>query len=312
MRRPPLPSLTAIALGVAFAVSGCAGSGSASPTPPPPASLATASSDPSVAATPSPNSTLPAATMTPWATPTPAQSAKPANGTWTYDVYDARAVRWQDPDLSACTAASALIMLNMAMYWHDYTSLAAGRANAKAPTQWKPTVLYTTQESVLAYQRKTGTMLLSWRGADAHGWRNALNYYGWGSTKAGVFKDQSFTSFDTAVQSTVRAIALFRKPVGILAWAGDHAQIVTGYKVTGEDPRTGGTAFTVIGVYVTDPLKGDGLRDKYVALATLRSGAKTIRFRPYLMTNSPYIDPLDGKQGNAEWDNKWVIVGPVA
>jgi hypothetical protein len=29
------------------------------------------------------------------------------------------------------------------------------------------------------------------------------------------------------------------------------------------------------------------------------------------MTNSPKVDSIDGQQGNAEWDGKWVIVAPV-
>jgi hypothetical protein len=240
-----------------------------------------------------------------------APSPKATPSTWTIDLYDARAVRWQDPDLTACTAASAQMMLNMAVYWKDEAPAGASESEAMPPVDWSPDVSYARQEAILAYQRRTGTMLLSWPGADAHGWRNALNYYGWGSIRAGVYSDESFESFDAAVRSTVSAIALYRKPVGILGWAGDHAQIVTGYRVTGDDPRTGTTAFSVVGVYLTDPLHSDGFRDQYVSLATWKSGARTIRFTPYLMTNSPYVDPIDGKQGNAEWDGRWVTIAPV-
>ena len=226
-------------------------------------------------------------------------------------MYDARAVRWQNPDTTACTASSALMMLNMATYWQNYAPASGAVPVASQPTGWKPDVTYARQESILAYQRKTGTMLLSWPGADAHGWRDSLNYYGWGSIKAGVYTDQSFTSFDAAAKATVMAIALYRKPVGILSMAGNHAQIVTGYRVTGGDPRTGTTSFTVVGVYLTDPLRSHGFRDHYVPLATWKSGGKTIRFTPYEMTNSPYVDPIDGHQGNAEWDGKWVTIAPV-
>jgi hypothetical protein len=244
--------------------------------------------------------------------PTGAPSALATPGLWTLDVYDARGVRWQNPDRSACEAAAAQMMLNMATYWTDYAPLAPGLPAPLSPQGWKPDVTYARQESILAYERRTGTMLLSWPGADAHGWRNALNYYGWGSIRAGVYRDLALDSFEEAARATVMAVALYRKPVGILAWAGDHAQIVTGYRVTGEDPRTGSASFTILGVYLTDPLLRDGWRDSYIPVATWKSGAKRIRFAPYGMTNSPRVDPIDGHQGNAEWDGKWVVVAPVA
>jgi len=114
------------------------------------------------------------------------------------------------------------------------------------------------------------------------------------------------------VRATVLAVAMYRKPVGILAAAGNHAQIVTGYRVTGYDPRTGSTNFTILGVYLSDPLKQDGYLNAYIPLSTLSSGVKKIKFTQYRMTNSPYVDSLDHQQGNAEWDGKWVIVAPVA
>jgi len=273
--------------------------------------LATPSTSGTAVATPTAEAATPSATPTLLPTDPATATPKPATGTWTLDVYNARAVRWQNPDKTACTAASALIMLNMAVYWTDYKAN-PGQVLPVRPTAWTPDTTYARQEALLAYQRKNGTMLLSWHGADAHGWRSSLNYYGWGSTGANVYQDLAFGSFDAAVQATVVDLALYRKPVGILGWAGDHAQIVTGYKVQGGDPRTGRTDFSVVGVYLTDPLQADGYRDRYIALATWKSGAKTIKFTPYRMTNSPYVDKIDGHQGNAEWDGKWVIVAPVA
>jgi hypothetical protein len=309
MSRTRSSGLPALAFAVLVAIAAC--SNAAGPSPSAGAS-ASALADP---ATPTPQPSPTAfPTFTPWpttASSTPGPSAKPVSGTWVYDVYDARAVRWQNPDMTACTAASALMMLNMATYWQNYAPASGAVPAASKPNTWTPDVSYARQESILAYQRKTGTMLLSWPGADAHGWRDSLNYDGWGSIKAGVYTDQSFTSFDAAAKATVMAIALYRKPVGILGWAGNHAQIVTGYRVKGGDPRTGATNFTIVGVYVTDPLKGDGFRDRYFTIATWKSGAKTIKFTPYTMTNSPYVDSIDGHQGNAEWDGKWVTVAPV-
>jgi hypothetical protein len=314
--------LSAITLAIVVTVAACSNAAGWSPGPDARESASAASAAPSAALLPSALATVDAVDSAPISaasptTPasvqpsTPAPSPKATPGSWTLDVYDARAVLWQNPDVTACTAASALMMLNMAAYWQYYSPVGAGEPEPVPPHGWKPDVSYARQESILAYQRRTGTMLLTWPGADAHGWRNSLNYYGWGSATAGVYRDEAFDSFAAAARATVTAIALYRKPVGILSMAGNHAQIVTGYRVTGDDPRTGTTAFSVVGVYLTDPLRADGFRDQYVSLATWKSGAKTIRFTPYLMTNSPYVDPIDGKQGNAEWDGKWVIIAPV-
>ncbi len=305
MTRHRHPGLRAVAASIALAaaLSGCTGAVSAPPS---------ATSAPIVAATPTPT---PTPSPTPTATPSPSPSDSPtANPSvkefWTYDMYDPRAVRWQDPDRTACTAASGLIMLNFATYWRDYAPAAGGPAPSQ-PRGWKPDVSYERMEELLAYQRKTGTMLLSWPGADAHGWRNSLNFYGWGTIGADVYRDMAFSTFEQAAVATVKAVALYRKPVGILGWAGDHAQMVTGYRVMGQDPRTGGTAFAVQGIYLTDPLKSDGYRNLYVSLATWKSGAKTIRFTPYKMTNSPYKDSIDGHVANTAWYGKFVIVAPV-
>ena len=316
MGRPRPYSLSAIALALVVGVAACSSAAGSSPAPSlaVPSSVASAELSDALA---SPTPSLPTAAASPTtpasiqpSTLAPSPAATP--GSWTLDLYDARAVRWQNPDVSACTAASALMMLNMAVYWQDYVPLGALAPVPSPPRGWKPDITLARQKSILAYQRKTGTMSLSWPGADAHGWRNSLNYYGWGSINAGVYGDQSFISFAAAARATVTAIALYRKPVGILSMAGNHAQIVTGYRVTGGDPRTGTTSFTVVGVYLTDPLQSHGFRDYYISLATWKSGGKTIRFTPYEMTNSPKVDPIDGQTGNAEWDGKWVIVAPVA
>jgi hypothetical protein len=214
--------------------------------------------------------------------------------------------------MSACVAASALMMLNMVALWRDFEAMEGQPYPRPQLNGWAPDVSYAKMEELLAYQRETGTMDLRDPGSDAHGWRNSLNYYGWGAMEADVYRDLTFTSFEDAAKATVLSLAVYRKPVGVLGWAGDHAQIITGYKVAGDDPRTGRTDFKIVGVYLTDPLKADGYRNYYISLATWKSGPKTIRFIPYKMTNSPYRDPIDGQIGNEEWYDKWVIVAPVA
>lgn len=316
---PGSPGLRLLAL-IPLVLAACGSSGATpSSTAPGLASAmasvpATSTASPSIAPSPTlaPTATAaPTATPAPTAAPTASPAPTPVSGIWTFNMYNAGGMRYQNPDLTACTAAAAQIMLNMATAWTDYTP-APGKAAPTKPHGWKVDVSYTRMEGLLAYERKYGTMLLTWPGADAHGWRNALNYYGWGSIKANVYRDLTYKSFADAARATVMALAMYRKPVGILALKGDHAQVVTGYRVKGYDPRTGSTNFQILGVYLSDPMKSDGYLNAYITLATWSDGAKHIRFTPYLMTNSPYVDSLDHQQGNAEWDGKWVIVAPVA
>jgi hypothetical protein len=171
-----------------------------------PKAVATATRRPTPTPTPTP-------TRAPTATPAPTAAPTPAAQVWTLDIYSSRAVRWQDPDGAACTATVAQSMLNTIYY-----------AGSSASLAWRPSVLFSKQEEILAYERTNMTMLLTSAGSDPHGMRNALNYYGWGSTTAGMYRDASYSSLDAAAKATVSALARLRKPVGILARSGTHAQ----------------------------------------------------------------------------------------
>jgi hypothetical protein len=242
------------------------------------------------------------AAPTPRAAPTKtsAPTATVAPSTWTFDLYNAAAERYQDPDMTACTAASTESMLN--------TIAATGSGSGLV---WRPTTSYSTEESILAYERAHMTMLTTSAGSDPNGWRNALNYFGWGSIDAGIYRDVAYGSFDAAARATVLALAATHKPVGILGHAGGHAQFVTGYRVTGADPATGSSAFAVVGVYLTDPLRSNGHRDTFISYSSWRSGGTWVRFSAYTQTDSPYVDPIDGRVGRSEWYGKWVLIDPV-
>jgi hypothetical protein len=241
------------------------------------------------------------------------QATVPARATYVVDLFTTRAVRFQNPDYSACTAASTMVMLNTIYYSSNpaWSMTSDGRTDPEFV--WKPDVTYERQKSILKWERRNMTMPFWQKGSDVHGWRNALNYFGWGSLDAGMYTDQAYPTFDQAVKATVRSIALRNQPVGILTWYGSHAQYVTGYSVTGQDPRTGSTDFTVNGVFLTDPLKWQGLANAYITTRTWRWGGVAIAFRPFQQRDSILIDPIDGKYGWREWWNKYVIVAsPVA
>lgn len=229
--------------------------------------------------------------------------------TWTLNVYDPRAFRWQDPDPMACTAASTVMMLNMGVVRADRGAGSLSSAG-DSPLRWRLNTTYAEQETILAYSRANMTMRPTSAGTDPHGWRNALNYYGWGSVDAGVYRDSSYSSFDAAAHAVVVSLARYGRPVGILARAGRHSQVVTGYTVMGPDPRLG-DGFTVVGVYVTDPLRSHAMRNTWVSWHNWQSGPTSAAFTPYQETDSPFVDPIDGQVSRAEWFGKWVVVDAV-
>jgi len=249
----------------------------------------------------------------------------PANAAsiWSRNLYTWRAFFFQDPYGQACTAASTMIMLNTIAYsgaggggfiWTPYRvrNNSADRADVRDMT------------SILWFERGHDTLALRGSGSDAHGWRNALNYYGWGSAAMtdpalNVYQDRAYQSYDGAVHAAVVAIARFGMPVGIVAWAGRHAQVMTGYVVRGGDPRVS-DAFSVIAVYLSDPLRSDRSVNRWVSNSTLKYGPYRIRFQAYRETDSPYDDPytpgwqrssVAPRGGPSEWYRRWVILAPV-
>jgi hypothetical protein len=231
---------------------------------------------------------------------------------WKLNLYDESAVRFQNPDAEACTAAATESMLNLAALASN-PDMPPPRGGSLPSTSftWTLDTSFDTEENILAFERQNMTMVWTAQGSDPHGWRNALNYFGWGSMKAGVYRDSSYDSFDAAIRATVHSIARTHKPVGILGWAGGHAQYVTGYSVLGDDPRVG-DHYTILGVYLTDPLEGDRTTNVFLTYSTWESGPGYLRFWPYWDETSPYVDPIDGSVGDREWRGKWVIVNPVS
>jgi hypothetical protein len=251
-------------------------------------------------------------------------SPVPANAaaTWSVNLYDWRAFVYQDPYATACTAASTMIMLNVIAYRH-----AGGDAFRWTPYRVKNNknlADHRDMTSILAMERGHDTLALLGSGSDAHGWGNAVNYYGWGlaamkDPAQSVYDDLEFSTYDRAVHAAVRAIAMYGMPVGIVGWAGRHAQVMTGYVVDGEDPAIS-DLFTVRYVYLSDPLYADQYVNKKVSNASFKAGALHLRFQAYRETDSPYDDPytpgfkrssVSPTRGPSEWYHRWVILAPI-
>jgi hypothetical protein len=229
-----------------------------------------------------------------------------ASSTYEADVYSARSALYQDPDATACVAAAAQMMLNMTAYNANLSFMSSSEV-FQLPMRWRADTTAAKRTAILAYSRANMTMLQSSLGTDPHGWRNALNYYGWGRTNIGVYRDSAYATFDLAAKAVVSSLARHMKPIGILARSGHHAQLVTGYVVTGEDPAVSDN-YTISGVYITDPLVSAAMRDTYVPLETWRSGGTAVRFTAYMESDSPYQDGIDLQVGTTEWYGKWVIL----
>jgi hypothetical protein len=239
---------------------------------------------------------------------------------WRLNLFRSAGVVYQDPYYSACTAAAAMMMLNFmavagtggdGFIWTLYRT-----RHSPDPAQNRD------MASMMVFERRHDTLSTRSGGSDPHGWRNALNDYGWGpqamtDPRRMVYDDLRFSSFDDALKTAVRAIAQFRKPVGMMGWAGHHAQVISGYVVTGEDPATSSN-FTVNAVYLSDPLRSDRIVNKLVSREQLRSGSLRLRFQTYRETDSPFDDAFTPgfvrssvRSMASEWYRRWVIVAPI-
>jgi hypothetical protein len=267
--------------------------------------------------TPSPEATAtPTQSPVPTAAPTPvpAPSAPAASlPPRSMNVFVASGFRYQDPNWAACTAASVRTMLNLVAY----------KSVGGEGFRWRPTNSGTVRDAILAWERKHDTMA-GGNGSDPHGWRNALNFYGWGPAAmlAGsrVYDDFSYSSYSSAMKATVRALLATRKPVGILARRGAHAQMITGYYGLVGNPfakdATGAytNAFTVGGFYLSDPLRSANAVNRPISYSSL---ARTLtlkwRFQRYYETDSRYDDPYTPgyRVSKTEWYARFVVILPI-
>lgn len=237
-----------------------------------------------------------------------------APNTWTMDVYNVRGAVYQDPDPTACTAATAQMALNMTALAQTGQAGPVRLSGSKAVRfpggpdfKWTVSTWRKTTSTLLAYERAT-TSTKPVVGSDPHGERNALNYYGWGSLDAGVYKDMAFGTFDAAAKATVTSIATTGKPVIVFGINGQHAQLVTGFTATGSDPRVS-TEFSLVSVKLTDPLLREYHRDTTLSYATWQHGPLDVRFGADWETwESDGRDSVDGLVGATEWRGNWVIV----
>jgi hypothetical protein len=229
------------------------------------------------------------------------------------NLYRSGGFRYQNANYFACTATSVMDMLNFIAI--------AGRGGTGF--RWRLDLSATKRDAILAWERTHDT-LEGGNGSDPHGWRNALNLYGWGSTAllAGnrVYDDLAFTSYDRAIKAAVRAMIRYRKPVGVAAWSGRHAQMLTGYDGLTGDPFAVDSegrytnAFSISALYLTDPLQESAWVNRRIGYSTMATTTNTrVRFAPYLETDSPFDDVYTPgvRRARDEWYARWVVILPL-
>jgi hypothetical protein len=244
-------------------------------------------------------------------TPNPIAEAPPQPATWSMDLFDAAGFRFQNPDLNGCAAAATISMLNMiaSTPQPDQPPPRGGSLPAYS-FRWTHSTTWNAQETIMWYERSHMSMSRDTKGSDPHGWRNGLNYFGWGSLNADVYRDISYKTFTAATHAVVNSVARTGKPAGVLGWAGSHAQYVTGYTVKGNDPRVSDN-YTIVGVFLSDPLREENRPTVYLTLEDWKSGGYPIEFAKYRELGSYLSDPIDHQIGDKEWYGKWVVVQPV-
>jgi hypothetical protein len=83
-------------------------------------------------------------------------------------------------------------------------------------------------------------------GSEPEGWAAALNKLGFGP-----YVVVSVRTRDGAIEAAARAMALTRRPVGLLMWRGAHAWVMSGFDATTNPATT--DDFRVTHVHVVDP-----------------------------------------------------------
>ena len=253
------------------------GSGSAAPTAPP------------GGATPGPGA--PGTTARPLATPASPQSPEPtpaASGEapsspepFTTNLY-LDGVFVHQVDKEACVAAAAQNMLNVIRLVEEGREPDTGEATQRA-----------------IYDRIVG--LTTWDdshngGTGPAGWAALLTEEGY------PYEVRAYDSRLAAMRAAASALRATGRPVGILAWAGVHSWVLTGFTATA-DPATA-RMFTVTTAYVLDPWY------PWVSTRWPRSEAPNVprdqkdlvaNVLPWKLASGPY----EGRDG------KFLLVAPV-
>jgi hypothetical protein len=178
-------------------------------------------------------------------------------------------------DGRTCTAASAAMMLNFSAR-HD---------------------LHLRQLRILRYaQPRDALNDRVQRGSDALGWSRAATAFAHARGIDTRWKWSAYPTKTAALRAAARAIAKTHRPVGLSAWNGRHAIVMTGFTSAG-DPATG--SFRLLTVIVSDPYWSGPIGSRHRA------------YTPSALPFGRYLELDATRAYDRAWYRHWVIVEPV-
>lgn len=172
----------------------------------------------------------PAPTSDPTAAPTAATSPKPAAGPYSMNLYRPGVFVHQADD-DWCVAAAVQNMLNVIRL----------REEGRAPDM-------TTRTQRALYRRIVE--LTTWEdshngGTGPEGWARILRENGY------PYELRAYDTRSAAMKAAATALRETRRPVGVLAWAGVHSWVLTGFTATADPART--RDFSLTTARILDP-----------------------------------------------------------
>ena len=126
------------------------------------------------------------------------------------------------------------------------------------------------------------------RGNDPQGWAWTLRYF----TNGKPYYPRAYTNKDHAIASIWASIARTRNPVGVPVYAGTHAWVVLGYKLSYDTDEP--AKKTLLGLYVSGPLGTTSDRWPYKYLSVSQFRDVFTRYHEW--------------QRSVIWEGKWVVL----
>jgi hypothetical protein len=240
----------------------------ATPTPAP---TPNPTPDPTAAPTAAPEPTSAPADHTPAPTDTPAPTATPAPSSGTV-IQSRNLYRY-----------SAMVR-QYTSYWcvpatvQSIANLVLGTSNRS----------YSRQGYIYKLTRLHNRYRYSTRGNDPQGWAWTLRYF----THGKPYYPRAYTNKDQAINSIWASIARTRNPVGVTVYAGTHAWVVLGYKLTYDLDEP--SKKTLLGLYVSGPLGTTRDRWPYKYLTVSQFRDVFTRYHEW--------------QRSVIWEGKWVVL----
>ena len=240
---------------------------SATPTPAPTAAP-TPDPAPAPTATPEPTSVPadhtppPTATPAPTATPTPSGRVIQSRNLYRYSAMVRQYTSY------FCVPATVQSIANLIL----------GTSNRS----------YSRQAYIYKLTRLHNRYRYATRGNDPQGWGWTLRYF----TNGRPYYPRAYTNKDQAITSIWASIARTRHPVGVTVYAGTHAWVVLGYKLSYDLDEP--AKKTLLGLYVSGPLGTTSDRWPYKYLTVSQFRDVFTRYHEW--------------QRSVIWEGKWVVL----